>query len=164
MKVQLRLIVDDDDNLRRVMAEALITSNSTSVLLKTVAALRYQAEHADVREALARTLSSGFSTSVVLASLESVEDYVREDPAVRDAFRHAMEDEDLSSTGRVRGGERLLPHAEERGRERIADAMEDVIVGASRRLWGRNDAASKALRLLEQIDRQRAEQLRTRYR
>ena len=156
----------DEAEVRRIVGAALHTSNSTSVLLKAVEALGDAADEADSRRALARVLDSGYSTSVVLASMRALAPHIEADSSVRDAFIRTMESPKMSSTARVRAGERLLAGADATMKTRIANAMEDVVLRARRRGRGRGnrDLIEDALDLLELIDAGRAETLRARSR
>jgi hypothetical protein len=123
-------------------------------------------ESQDVRAALIETLDSEYSTSVVLESMDALEDYVDEDAGVRNGFIRVMQDDDMSSTARVRAGEALVEDADARLKNQIAEAMEDVIIQLSRRgRWhGHGDLIEEAFEVLEDADPDRAERLEARYR
>ena len=69
----------------------------------------------------------------------------------------------MSSTARVRAGERLAPGADGRLKEQIGDAMEDVIVRLSRRRGFHGDILDHAFDVLEEVDPERAKKLDGRY-
>ena len=144
-----------------VVAAALRPKNATSVQLKAVAALEPMVSEQDVRTALVSTLAKDRATSVVLASMHGLSDVVGEDRQVQEAFVDVMEDDRMSSSARVLGAERLLPHADDERRERIADAMEDVIhrLREQSRWSGRGERIEQALRILREIDPERARRL-----
>ncbi|HXV64119.1 MAG TPA: hypothetical protein VEK15_25695, partial [Vicinamibacteria bacterium] len=153
------------DPIRRAVAGALRSDNSTSVLLKAVQALGSQSAHQDVRSAFAATLQDDYSTSVVLASMAVLDGYVDSDETTKRAFVRLMEDEQMSYTARVRAGRRLLSSADDRLTERIADAMEDVVVRARRQgSSGHRQLIEEALDVLEAADPARWESLRGRSR
>ena len=134
--------------------------------LRAVDALDSEVGDPDVRQTLATTIDHQFSTSVVLRTVDALEDHVATDRGVRTAFTRGMQDERVSSTARVRMAEGLLPGADERLRELIAESMEDVAM-EQRRWWriGRRrnrDSTEDALDILQRIDPDRAERVRER--
>jgi hypothetical protein len=135
------------------------------VVLKAVETLGSRTVDEEVRRALVGALDNDYSTSVVLQSLEALDDYVGKDSAVKTAYIRVMSDDRMSSTARINAGERLAPVADGRLREQIADAMEDVILELSKRgRWSRHeDLIEDALDVLEVVDPERAERLAKRY-
>jgi hypothetical protein len=152
--------------VRQIIGASLHPSNSTSVQLKAIDALDPQVSQADVRQAFIGTLERRYSTSVILSAMESLEDYVQRDERVERAYVQLMENERVSSTARIRAGESLLPGANARRREQIADAMEDVIIRLARariRPYP-TDRIDDALDVIGKIDPERARALAERYR
>ncbi len=167
--VQLRAIrmlqpAVDIAEVRGIVSAALRPSNSTSVQLQAVEALSPQSRHEDVRRALVSTLDRDYSTSVVLKSLRELDDYVDEDPQVREAFIRVMQNHRMSSTVRVRAAEELVSVADSKLEEQIADAMEDVIIRLSRNRGRSGDLLDDAFDVLEDVDPERAERLEDRRR
>ena len=152
--------------VRQIIGASLRPSNSTSVQLRAIDALDPQVSQPDVRQAFIRTLARRYSTSVILSAMESLEDYVQRDERVERAYVQLMEHERVSSTARIRAGESLLPGADARRREQIADAMEDVIIRLARariRPYP-TDRIDDALDVIQKIDPERARALAERYR
>ncbi len=155
-----------DPEVRRMIGSSLLPSNSTSVQLKAVDALDSEVSDPEVRQALATTIDHEFSTSVVLRTIDALEDHVARDRGVKEAFTRGMQDERMSSTARVRMADGLLPGADERLQELIAESMEDVVMKLSRRGRGRSGSRNlieDALDILQQVDPERAKRARDRY-
>jgi hypothetical protein len=75
-----------------------------------------------------------------------------------------MLDERISSTARVRAAESLVSAADTRLKEKIGDAMEDVIIRLARhRRSGHSDLIDDAFDVLEDVDPERAKRLEQRY-
>jgi hypothetical protein len=144
----------------RVIAQALSSNAATSVELRAVEIGAPLVTNTEVKGALVRCLTTGHSTSVVLAAMTALQGRVSSDPAVRDSFLRVLENAEMSSAARVRAGAALLD-ADRELSPRIADAMEDVVAKVRRR-GGNADVVEKALSVLERIDQARAERLRAR--
>ncbi len=145
----------------RALAGALTSNASTSVELRAIEIGAPLVSNPEVRGAVVRCLTSGHSTSVVLAALKALDGRVASDREVKDAFTRVLENEQISSAARVRAGASLLPAADAALTARIADAMEEVVAKA-RRHGGNREVVERALSVLERIDRERAERLRAR--
>jgi len=151
------------------LGHALSGRSSTSVQLKALRLASEHLEEPEIKKAVLTILErNDTSTSVVLRAIGALGPYVHDDSVVRDAFVRTMESGDMPSTARVRAAERLVSGADVALSARIADAMEDVIVRASRRgaRFGRGhrDVIEDAFDILEDIDADRAESLRSRSR
>ncbi len=117
--------------------------------------------NAEIRRALIGCLTSDRATSVVLAAMTALEGRADSDVEVREAFTRVLENDEISSSARVRAGASLFPTADAALSARVADAMEEVVLKARRR-GGNRDVVEQALSVLERVDRERAERLRTR--
>ncbi len=103
----------------------------------------------------------------MLATMDVLDAYVSKDAAVKEAYINLMK-RDVSSTARIRAATILLPDADAALKRVIADAMEQVVVRLYRN-WRRRTFTGaprlieKAIDIVALIDRERADDLRSRY-
>ncbi len=153
--------------VQQIVARGLHHSNPSSVQLAAVEALEPAAGEATVRGSLISALSRRNPSSVMLATMDVLDAYVSKDAAVKEAYINLMK-RDVSSTARIRAATILLPDADAALKRVIADAMEQVVVRLYRN-WRRRTFTGaprlieKAIDIVALIDRERADDLRSRY-
>ena len=153
--------------VQQIVALGLHRSNPSSVQLAAVEALEPAAGEAAVRRSLTSALSRQNPSSVIMATMDVLDAYVSQDAAVKEAYINLMKLE-VSSTARIRAATILMPDADAALKRVIADAMERLVVQLHRN-WRRGTFTSaprliaEAIDIVALIDRERADDLRSRY-